>query len=45
MADEATIFSGLQIINGDWNVPAGVTNYTDDVSGIKGPTPVRSRWL
>jgi hypothetical protein len=39
MADEATIFAGLQIINGDWHVPAGVTNYTDDVSGIKGPVP------
>ena len=39
MADEATIFSGFQIANGDWLVPAGKTTFTADVTGIKGPTP------
>ena len=39
MANEAVIYSGLQIINGDWNVPMGVPSYVADVTGIKGPTP------
>src|SRR5574343_1992303 len=39
MADEATIYSGLQIIKGDRNVPMGVPSFTDDVSGTNGPTP------
>jgi hypothetical protein len=39
MANEAVIFAGLQITNGDWHVPVGIMSYNDDVVGIKGPTP------
>jgi len=39
MSDEAVIFSGLQIMNGNFRVPVGINSFTGDVAGKKGPCP------
>ena len=39
MSNEAVIFAGLQITNGDFRVPIGISSFFGNVTGKKGPCP------